>query len=276
MADQFIKINDIEFNKSVGNPIVFQGKHSRGNLSGIDLDFSISNQNNIEEVEELLNHSEVQVEDPFANRSYIATIHRQSYSYQHGRPERHYVLQIRELDLPPEFDVLEIEEQKFPVLKYRETDHEDDAIGMHALLKLSKEQFIQLQMLLDKDSVQIRRIGVDAVPITLRYGGAMYWSEHEEGREKYYKHIVRFFPLNLSPSRVNLASGVIQTTLAKKVYNLSARFEALLNELAQNKVISKEKRDILLEANLEELLDKNHLDEMFWEYDKTSDAEEEL
>lgn len=276
MPSDTIKINDMNFNMSVGRPTTFEGKHAGKELAGIDLDFSIRQQRLVEDLEKLFSSETVKVEDPFVGRSYEAILRKTTESYQSGYPDRHYTMQVRELDLPPIFDVLEIEGHQFPVLRYVETDPDPDEIGRYALLRLSREQFVELQKLIKKESVQIKRIGVDEDPLTVRYGGAMYWSKHKEDGEIYYKQIVRFFSLSDRTPKVYLASGFVQDNLIRIIEVFASRFEALVNELVQNNVISDEKRTSLLEDTWEELLDTPLSTETRWPLQRVSDAEKEL
>ncbi len=272
MENKYIKINDITIEKTTGRSISFEGRHSGKSLAGLDLSFSVWGQESAEKVEDLFTRDIVQIEDPFLNRSYQASLRKKSDSYRVGHPEHRYVAEIRELDMPPEFNTLDIEGHQFPVLKYIETEH-GDVIGRHALLKLLKTQFLDLQSLLKLPTVQIKRMGADENPLTVRYGGAMRWSHHEEGEFEYYKQIVRFFPPEY------LLRSKAQTTenaLIRLVVSLSARFEALLDQLLQNKLLSVEQRDELLGKDWENLVREDRLDEIIWEIERVPDAEEEL
>ena len=276
MSNDRIKINDVTFNKGAGHAIAFHGKHSGKTLAGINLDFLVCGEDKIREVENLFTQETVHVEDPFANRSYKATLYKLSDSYQVGNPEHHYVVETKELDIWPQFNILEIEGHQFPVLKCFETDEKNDAIGRHVLLKLTKGQFIELQNLSELPTVQIKRIGVDEEPITVCFGGGMHWSRHEEGSVEYYKQIVTFFPPDLSWSKVYIASGPIQNALARMIVALSGRFEALLDELSKNTTISPERRTELLGDDWKGLLDKKRVDQIIWEIEKVADADEEF
>jgi hypothetical protein len=275
MVNNSIKINDVIFDKRSSRSINYHGKHSGKSLAGINLSTSVWKKD-IQKVEDLFIREIVQVDDPFMNRSYRASLRKVSESYQEGHPFRQYVAEIRELDIPPEFTVLDIGGHQFPVLKYFKTDEKNDAIGRHVLLKLTREQFIELQNLFELPTVQIKRIEVDEEPITVCFGGGMHWSRHEEGGVEYYKQIVRFFPPDLPQSKVYIASGPIQNALARMIVALSARFEALLNELSKNTTISLEKRNELLGDDWKRLLDKNRVDQIILEIEKVADADEEF
>lgn len=281
MPKNFITINDIKLKTSVGRPITFQGKHSGTTLAGIDLDFPVYDQENIEEMEKLLKLDTVQVDDPFVNRTYKASVRIISSSYQEGRQERQYEAEIRELDTWPKFSILEIDRHKFSVLKYKETEHEDDVIGRYALLRLSKDQFGKLQELFKNKTVQIRRIDVDKKSITMKFMGMEFWSEHKEGRKAYYKQIVRLFPSDYLPKhKLNLATFTELTSLAILVMSLSIRLEALINELVKNNILTGKKRDMLLQENWKKLLDKARKKEILKETNlqlcKVFDAEEKF
>ncbi|GAH58089.1 unnamed protein product, partial [marine sediment metagenome] len=250
-------------------------------LSGIDLDFSVYGQENIKKIEKLLKFDTVQVDDSFVNRTYKASLRLISWSYQEGRQERYYKAEIRELDTWPKFNILEIDGHKFSVLKYKESEQEDDVIGRYALLRLSKNQFGKLQEIFKHKTVQIRRINVDEKPITMKFMGKRYWSEHKEGRKTYYKQIIRLFPHDYLPKhKLNMATGTELISLAILVMSLSIRLEALINELAQNNILSDKKRDMLLQKNWKKLLDNTRKKEILEETDlqlhKALDAEEEF
>lgn len=239
-----IVVEDYEFRISSGTPVQFQGKHSRRILNGIDLSFMTSAPEGEKKLESLFSRT-VTVNDPFCERVYQATFRQQSQSYTEGRPERHYVVNIRELDEPPTFGEIEIDGKRYTVLKYKETEHENDSIGMHAVIKLSADEFVAFHSS-DKPAAEIKRIGVDDDAMAVRYGGAMYWSQHMEGDVKYYKQIVRFFPTSLSSTDFNLTSysdfAASVTLLLQTVF----RIEALIGELHKSGAIDQEKRDFLL------------------------------
>lgn len=276
MPDKTIKVGGIEFYADFGKPVAFHGKHSGKELSGIDLDFGVDEEGDIQQIEELFRQEIVQVEDPFVDRSYQATLRRTSYNYQVGSLRRHYRGEVREVDRCPHFEILEIENHQFRVLKYTEEDRDNDGVGRFILLRLSIEELIKLRSLMKPGPVAIRRIGVDEEVLTVRYGSKLYWSQHEDDGETYYKQIVIFLPPDLPPSKLDIASGTEQNALADMVGALSARFEVLINELVQGGVISYDKRAELLKDNWRELLDHARVSEIWWNRMRTSDAEEEF
>jgi len=281
MPKNFITINDVKLNISTGCPITLQGKHSGTTLAGIDLDFSVYGQENIEKMEKLLKLDTIQVDDPFVNRIYKASVRLIFSSYQEGEQERRYKAEIRELDTWPKFSILEIDRNKFSVLKYKESECENDVIGRHALLRLSKDQFGKLQGLFKNKTVQIRRIDIDKKSITMKFTGVEYWSEHKEKGRIYYKQHINLFPPDYVPKyKLNVASGIIFNSLVIHVFSLSIRLEALINELVKNKIITDKKRSTLLNKNWKKLLDKDRKEEIFDETNlqlyNVLDAEEEF
>ena len=206
MPSKAIQINDLELTRSSGNPFNFNGILSESILSGIDLDFKVSGERNVASIEELFRCDTVEVYDPFIDRSYTATIRLISSSFQAGRPERHYRGQVKELDRVPDFSRLELNGQEFVLFRYKGEVIEKDKISHHALLKLNEEEFKIVNKMINQDSTKMRRIGVDEEQIILRFGGGMYWSQHEENGQTYFKYIVKLFPLDLKPSKINLAS----------------------------------------------------------------------
>ncbi len=264
MSEDSIKINDLILNPRVGSPITFKGKHSGENLSGINLKITLAVPELVQKFEELIAQKIVQIYDPFVKRSYQAILNQLSNSYTLGHPERHYTVELLEIDLIPKCTILEIEGHPFPVLEYIQSEEDDDAIGIHAVLKVTKEQFEDLQKLMKPGAINIKRRDFDDEPIVMRYGGAMYWSEHNEGEELFYKQIVRFFPPELPPSCLNIATQVHQENLFSMVQELIERFEALVIELVQKQVITRE--------NWKGLLDSPRADKLFKELDRVNDA----
>lgn len=275
MSHQQIRVNNFPFHPSFGSPVSFQGNLSGKTLAGIDVEFRIEGSGHNSEVDELLNQEGVTVEDPFVNRSYRASIRQTSHSDFNGRVAI-YRFELREIDVAPEFRMLEIEGHQYPVARYIERDLGEEGVDRDALLHLSREQFEEVQSLFKPGPILVRRIGVDEEPLTVRYGGGMYWSRHEESGNTYYKQIVHLVPINIPPSRLNLALGVEQEALARMVCSLTARFEALVNELAQNNVISPERQSALLGDDWKGLLEIRHIDDITRQTTRVPDADEEF
>lgn len=272
---QQIRVNNFPFHSFFGSPVRFQGNLSGKTLAGIDIEFHIEGSGYNSEVDALLNQEIVTVEDPFVNRSYRASIRQISHSNFNGRAAN-YRFELRELDMILEFKVLEIEGHQYPVARFVERGLGEEGVDRDALLHLSREQFEEIQSLFKPGPILVRRIGVDEEPLTVRYGGGMYWSRHEEGENTYYKQIVHLVPINIPPSRLNLALGVEQEALARMICSLSARFEALVNELAQNNIISPERQSALLGDDWKGLLDTQRIGNITRQTMRVRDADEEL
>ena len=131
----------------------------------------------------------------------------------------------------------------------------------------------QFRKLLGKSSVKFRRIGIDDDPLELRFGSAMYWSQHTDNDKEYFKQIVRLFPLDLEPSKLSMASAVAQDAMANMIVSLLGRFELLVKELATNKAISEEIKSALLGSSWRDLLPKEKISELYDELDQVDDAE---
>jgi hypothetical protein len=276
MPNESIRVNDTPFHASLGRPVSFVSKRSGRLLAGIDIDVRADGLNSSEMLENLFSQEAVSIYDPFVNRLYQATIQNVSHSYRNGNSAQHYC-EIRELDIIPEFNILEIEGHEFPVLKYIENDLREDRVVMFALLRLSQEHFAQLQSLFKHEPVQIRRIGIDADPIAVNFGGSLYWSKHED-RATYYKHIVSLIPdsspIDSAANRFGEAIRTSQIPIINMVLALSTRFEVLLDELTRYNVINSEKRSELLGENWEELLDQVRIEEIKSQTRRIHDAEE--
>ena len=227
MTKERIKIDDVELHISSGKQFSYKGTFSGKELAGIELRFGAKGQENIDLIEDLVRRDKVFVNDPFVEREYEANIKLKSSSCQAGVDERSYVCEVEEVDAIPDFDILEINGSEFQVINYRESIHKKDKIGRYALLRLNESEFTALTKMFDLKVADFRRIGIDDEPLKLRFGGGMYWSHHEEGDNIYYKQIVTFFPTDLEPTKINLASGNIQNALVRKVLALQVTVENL-------------------------------------------------
>lgn len=275
MIDKNVTIDDIKLNPSCGKPFGFTGVHSEGELSGIELDITVSTEIEIRQLDELFKKSTVMVADPFVDRQYEAVLTNTSYSYQEGLPDRRFRFQVKELDKAKRFDLLEIEGHQFHVLKNVEDLH-DEIIGIHILLRLSPEEFHKFCGLLKPGPVRILRIGIDEKPIVRRFGGAQYWSLHTEESHEFYKQIVRFFPLEMPKNRLNIASRHEQNAHSHMLLSLSARFETLAKILADNGYISQEDNMLLLDDEREGLINAERRISLRSKLKKVHDAELEL
>ena len=269
-----IKIDDIQVRASAGRPFAFDGVHSGKTLAGIDMDVTVRTNADIQTIEELLKKDSVTVEDPFAGRKYEATVARSSSGYQEGRPERWYRFEVKELDEVIPFESLEIEGRTFDVIRNTEQVHSDDVIGIYVLLRLTTEEFQEFQSLLRLTQVNIRRMGIDASPIVRRYGGALYWSSHEDGSERFYKQIVRFFPVD--PNERGMAMQIEQMAQSRMLVALSARYEALVKTLVDNGQITQEIAQTLISEDWKGLISDEREDMIRSKLSEVSDAELEL
>ena len=134
-------------------------------------------------------------------------------------------------------------------------DLHDGKIGMYILLRLSPDEFLKCRGLLKPGPVEIQRIGIDENPIIRRFGGAQYWSSHNEDSQEFYKHIVRFYPIDAPPSRVSIASGHKQIAQTKMILALSARYEALVKMLTESGQITQENGMALMAEEWQRLID---------------------
>ena len=248
-----IKIDDIQVRASAGRPFAFDGVHSGKTLSGIDMEITVNTDADIQTIEELLKKDSVTVEDPFADRQYEATVARKSSRYQEGRPEKWYNFEVKEMDEVIPFESLEIEGHMFNVIRNTEQLH-DDVIGLYILLRLSPEEFQEFQSLLRLSRINIRRIGIDEIPIVRRFGVALYWSSHEEGSQRFYKQIARFFPVDPEPGRTGISLMNDQMAQSQMLVALSARYEALVKILVDNGQLTQENRDALMSEDWKELI----------------------
>lgn len=245
-----IKVAELGFTpQQSSNPISFVGKHSGKQLAGFDFIFQGWGPSEQQKIESMFDEGTATVTDPIAGRTYQATVHMVSSSYTQGQPIKTYTGEFREIDLVPHVEEIEIEGHRFPVITYIETEASADDIGREAILKLTEDEFHQFNDLVKLDPITVQRIGVDEKPLTLRFGGAFYWSSHEdENGQPYYKQIVRFLPVDFpgsSPIHI-LVPLTYYDALTGMVVRLTERFEALLNDLTEKETITAERRDTIL------------------------------
>ena len=256
MPHNTIAIDQAAFTLSAGTPFVFDGVHSGRTLSRIEVESTVYSNADAQVIEEPLRKDSVTVADPFTNRHYEATLHGKSSMYQEGRPGKTYRFEVKEMDEPPQFEQLEIEGHIFAVLRNSETLHNrDGVIGLNILLRLSPEEFQTFQSLVKSGAISIQRISIDESPIVRRFGGALYWSSHGEGSERFYKQIARFYPTDSLPSRFTIASGKEQLAQSEMILALSARYEALVKALMKNGHISQEVGEALMADEWRNVID---------------------
>ena len=275
MQEKAIGLGGTEFTLSSGSPFKFEGVHSGRELSGIDLNIIAYSEVEAHQVEELLKKDTVEVEDPFTDRKYEAILTRKSSSYQEGRREEWYHLEVRELDEAPLFTQLEIEGHSFNVLRNTESLYRDE-IGIHVLLRLSPEEFLTFHTLRELDSIKIRRLGIDESPIARRFGGAPYWSSHEEESQKYYKQIVRFFAIDDLPKKPGISLQRDQMAQSRMILALSARYEALVKMLVEKGQIGRESGESLMSDEWRSLIEYERRVILRSKLTEIDDAEVEL
>jgi hypothetical protein len=276
-----IQINDVILDVRAGRPTSFYGRLSDKTLPGIDMDFHVTDPQTVEAIDRLASQETVQVTDPFVAQTYPASFRLISHSYMGGQPQHHFTCEVRALDMAPEYNVLEIDGDEFPVLASREqviTEQDQEGIYSVIVLRLTQAQFVTVQRLLHHDELSIRRKGVDEKPLIVRHGSRMYWSKHMEDGETFYKQMVRLaHPSNFPSSKApGIALVTEQDILFRMVMALSARFERLSDELVKAGAISDEKRTLLLSDNWKELLDQQRIDEIGLQTYRVADAEDEL
>jgi hypothetical protein len=149
-----------------------------------------------------------------------------------------------EVDESPRFEVLEIEGEAFPISEYHETVERDNKVGRHALLK--------------------------------RHGAAFFWSRHEEGDKIFYKQIVRFYPQDLEPGALSLASGVVQDNLANIVIEMATKFNELVKELRASGKLIEEVAAKLAMLPHKTTLDDRALSKWSWRFEQVRDASKDM
>ena len=280
-----ITVGEMEFPLHMGEPFEFHGVHSGHTLSGFKLEFYLEASGIKQEVEEMQDQAkrdgQIAVGDPFANREYMATLNLRISSSSSDSFKQHFQFDVKEIDIAPQFDTIEIEARTFTVIQNAKEMHGPNDDGVYALVRLSEEEFWQLRELMSQDSVVVRRVGVDEKKEVMlwRFGGALYWSEHDDGDAKYYKHIVGFFPSKDEPDtdrsdRFNIAPAVEMFNVGRATIDLTYRFEALLHALVRNGQISGEIREDILTSNTKELVDDGRGHRILAPYTKVPDAAE--
>ena len=284
-GNKMITVGQMEFPLHLAEPFEFHGVHSDRTLSGFKLELHIEDSEIKQKVEEMQDQAkrddQIAVSDPFADREYMATLHLRISSSSSDSFREHFQFDVKEIDIAPRFDTIEIDAHTFTVIQNAKEMHGPSDDGVYALVRLSEEEFWQVRKLMSQDAVVVRRVGVDEKEeATLwRCGGALYWSEHDEGDVKYYKHIVGFFPSEDDPEtdrsdRFNIAAAVEMFNVGRATIDLTYRFEALLHALVENGQISGEMREDILTSDTRELVEDERRHRILAPYTKVADAAE--
>ena len=277
MPDDVIEIDDLKFGLSEGSPFEYDGVHAIGVLSGIQLRFTVYSEADVQVIDDLLKKDTVRVNDPFVSRVYQGKLRRKSSSYQRGVPGKRYNIEVKELDEAPAFEELEIEGQPFSVIVNKESSDRKGVIGLHILLRLSSDEFQKLHNIFQKGSpLEIRRIGIDQAPFAQSLRGVLYWSQHQEKDENFYKQIVNFYPADSEPLRLDIAVGTIQRAHSRMILALSARFERLVGMLVDTGQITSEASKLLLAEDWQALIDDERNLILRSQLTEVEDAELEL
>jgi hypothetical protein len=271
MSEYQINIAGITFLPPYATPVSFKGAKSGKTLAGIDLRFVISRPN-INAIEELFKRDSVQVNDPFAGRTYDATFRMTMSST--SDPDRYfeYEAQVREIDVLPVISTIDIDEHTYSVIK-----HEINGDLYNVLLRLNTEQFIEIQELIQTKYIfTVQRPGIDESPIEYMCG-TRWWSKHEAEGEVYYKQILGFFlPEKELKEPPHFASHNHVQAAIDMLAALTARFEALLGDLSQRNIITPERQNELLAENWKELMGSDRHREMNRGLNRVRDAEEQF
>lgn len=276
MTNQIIGLSGEKFRivrVNASDPI--HGIHSGKELAALELEI-IAVGEEVKILEKLLKDPTVQVDDPIASRCYEASATLKSSSHTQGRPERYYTIMLKEADVIPDVQQIEIDGEPYPVIKYTEKAFEG-APARFALLRLTDEQLSTLRRSFRPGPIPVARVGVDTAPLSCRFGGAMFWSRHEDAAGRFYKHIVRLFPVDhtskIGPLFVDTRE---YNSLVRMHMALSARFEALLEHLTATGAITGDKRKEFMDESWKTLVSETRLVEMNQEIRRLADAEPEL
>lgn len=268
-----IKIDEHEIRQELGEPTSVQGVFSNSSLSGIRLNLQDLPAGGQAIIEDLTFRDVVHVQDPFSGKEYQASVRQTSSSFTVGQDTKSYVLDISELDTWPNVEELEIEGNIFSVIQYEEfiTDGE---VGRKAVLRLNHDQFKSLRSLLSRSELSVRRVDVDDEPLKLRFGARMFWSEHEEDGEKYWKHIVRLYQIGKQSSYLDMASDVVQQNLSALVIQMSSRLNLLISILSESNAITEETKEVLLGKGWKSKVDESELNLAWDRLEQVRDAAE--
>jgi hypothetical protein len=277
MQTERFHFDDVEFQARAIKRTLFKGIHSGNDLTMVEAEFVLADAGEIQTFKELTKKKAIKVDDVSANRSYSASIDLKQSSYRDDSPERYYRVVIKEHDVIPEVHELDIEGHRFKVIAYIEKEM-NGVPARYALLQLTAEQLSELRRLIKPGPLSVTRIGVDQAPLSLRFGGRMYWSRHDDEESgRYYKHIVRLFPSDMPMGKpLGVPDKAEHTSLIRMIVSLTLRFEALTSDLVAAGVISADRRQELLKENWKELASEERDTEVNAEVRRVPDAEKEL
>jgi hypothetical protein len=276
MATNSIIIDGFELTTRAGTPFTSKSKLLDKELAGIHLNFDLWDPEDIDQIDRILDKGKAVISDPFVGRVYEASIKRTLLSYQEDRPTRTYKAEIKEIEVAPNVNQLEINSKLYEVIRYKEQVNLGDEVHREAVLKLSQEEFDELYSLPVDDPTKLRRINVDIEPLAIELSG-WWWSEHQNNGDKYIKLYLNILPAErAADDRANKLRIIVQArtkNLQRLLITLSARYERLVELLVENNLISRAEKDNLL---FQEWHSSRIRDQFEREVQRVSDAEEIL
>lgn len=273
----FIGVDDVKLTMQVGSTFSHKGAFTGKELAGINLAIEANNQREIDIIEGLIEKQEVVVDDPYKKRKYPATIFMKSNSFHVGAEKKSYILELKEKDILPAFESVQINARVFSVIKYNENLYDEEKVSRHIILRVSEADFLELRDELENTNISFKRIGVDDTPLELRVGARLYWSKHDNETGVFYKQLIHLFQIDEGSKKgLDLASGNMQNAMCSMLISLSARFELLVKFLAENGGISDSNKKALLSDGWKDLIPEKRRAELFDKLEQVEDVEKEM
>ncbi|OBS96769.1 hypothetical protein A9257_10200 [Vibrio cyclitrophicus] len=269
-----LKISEDEIHVKFATPSQLDCQFSKNKLDVITLDLQNLNIPSQELVEGWLAAGEVDVINPFTEREYKAKTYQRSTSFQAGRSEKSYKIELIELEEPIQITEIELNGESFDVINYKESIV-DGTVSKQGVIKVSNlDTFRQL---FSEKSINVLRVGVDDEPVLMRFGSLMHWSKHTEGDEVYYKQIFRLFDIDLeSPKKLSVANAIHQNNLKSLTVHYALKFETLLHILKEDENLSEATKQKLKAFEIDEEIGNQMFHTMHENFDLVKDAQEHL
>lgn len=269
-----LKINENEVNVQYATPSQLDCQFSKNKLDIIKLELQDLNIASQKIVEGWLSAGEVDVFNPFTEREYKAKARQISTSFQTGRTEKSYRIELIELEEPIQITEIELNGESFDVINYKESIV-DGTVSKQGVIKAS--DLDAFRQLFSEKSINVLRVGVDDEPVLMRFGSLMHWSKHTEGDDVYYKQIFRLFDVDLkSSNKLGVANATHQNNLINLTVHYALKFETLLHILKEDESLSEATKQKLKAFEIDEGIGNQMFNTMHDNFDLVKDAEEHL
>ena len=270
--NRIVKLDSCSLDAEDSSPMTFVGPFSQKELAGIDIEAWVESPEDVAEVSAILKRGRARVADPFVGREYEADVRMRSSMSRDGRSEQHFTIDVRERDVSPKVDQIDISGEVFEVIGYRDSLIGDGRVSRDVLLRLSPSDVERFQKVAEGKTLMVKRVGVDSTAMELRFGSHLYWSEHGEKETRFVKQMLWLFPHDYPPTGLDMATGSELMAMRRMLFGLMARCESLIERLTKKGALTEEDQAELFGGTAASLVGEDKLADWFWRLEQVDDA----